>query len=72
MDGLKVGQALSALGLAKSNSAAMRLIKSGAVSINGETVADASADLSSFEPLDGGYRLIRRGKRNWGLLTADA
>ena len=72
MDGLKVGQALSALGLAKSNSAAMQLIKSGAVSINGETVADASADLSSFEPLDGGYRLIRRGKRNWGLLTADA
>ena len=71
-DGLKVGQALSALGLAKSNSAAMQLIKSGAVSINGEAVADASAEVASFTPLDGGYRLVRRGKRNWGLLTPDA
>ena len=72
MEGLKVGQALCALGLAKSNSAAMQLIKSGAVSINGQAVANASAEVASFVALDGGYRLIRRGKRNWGLLTAGA
>ena len=64
----KVGQALTAMGLAKSNSAAMQLIKSGAVAINGEAVADASAAVSAFPALAGGYRLVRRGKRNWGLV----
>ena len=66
---VKVGQALTAMGLAKSNSQAMQLIRSGAVSINGEVVADASAALDDFPPLAGGYRLVRRGKRNWGVVA---
>ena len=66
---LKVGQALTAMGLAKSNSQAMQLIRSGAVSINGEVVADASAALDDLPPLAGGYRLVRRGKRNWGVVA---
>ena len=68
----KVGQALAAMGLAKSNSAAMQLIRSGAVSINGETVTDAAAPVAGFPTLAGGYRLVRRGKRNWGLVTPGA
>lgn len=68
-DELKVGQALTAMGLAKSNSAAMQLIKGGAVSVNGESVAAPSAAVVDFPALAGGYRLVRRGKRNWGLVT---
>ncbi|MEE4299835.1 MAG: tyrosine--tRNA ligase [Pseudomonadales bacterium] len=66
---LKVGQALTAMGLAKSNSAAMQLIKGGAVSVNGEAVTEPSAAVADFTALPGGYHLVRRGKRNWGLVT---
>lgn len=69
--GLKVGEALSRLDLARSNSQAMQLIKSGAVSVNGEAVTAAAAPLADVQPLSGGYWLIRRGKRNWGLVRAN-
>lgn len=64
----KVGEALVGLELAKSNSAAMQLIKGRAVSVNGEPVTSPSADLSAHAPLPGGFLLVRRGKRNWGLV----
>lgn len=66
--GLRVGETLTGLGLAKSNSQAMQLIKSGAVSVNGEPVRSAAAELEQTVPLPGGYWLVRRGKRNWGLV----
>jgi len=68
---LKVGEALAGLELARSNSQAMQLIRSGAVSVNGESVTDARMPLADRAPLPGGYWLIRRGKRNWGLVQAD-
>jgi tyrosyl-tRNA synthetase len=64
---MKVGEALTGMGLAKSNSEAMRMIKSGAVSVNGEAVPSPSSALDDFGPLPGGYRLLRRGKKQWGL-----
>ncbi|TVS17498.1 MAG: tyrosine--tRNA ligase [Gammaproteobacteria bacterium] len=63
----KVGALLVALDLARSNSQAMQLIKSGAVSINGASVVAVDATVDGIAPLPGGYLLARRGKRNWGL-----
>lgn len=64
----QVGAVLAALDLARSNSQAMQLIKSGAVTINGVAVARVDETLAGFAPLAGGYLLLRRGKRNWGLV----
>lgn len=63
----KVGAVLVALDLARSNSQAMQLIKSGAVTINGASVVAVDATVDGIAPLPGGYLLARRGKRNWGL-----
>jgi len=65
---MKVGEALSRLELARSNSQAMQLIKSGAVSANGVAVEAVDAALGSFPVLPGGFLLLRRGRRNWGLV----
>ena len=65
--GRRVGEALVAVGFAKSNSAAMQLIRSGAVSVNGAPVTDTAAALADFPAMAGGYRLLRRGKRAWAL-----
>ncbi|MEE4361843.1 MAG: tyrosine--tRNA ligase [Pseudomonadales bacterium] len=67
----KVGAALTGMGLAKSNSAAMQLIKSGAVSLNGQVVGSAGAEIGDFGSLAAGYLLLRRGKRHWGLVRLD-
>ena len=64
----QVGAVLVALDLARSNSQAMQLIKSGAVAINGVAVSRVDESLGAFTPLAGGFLLLRRGKRNWGLV----
>lgn len=64
----RVGAMLVALDLARSNSQAMQLIKSGAVQINGVGVSRVDETLDAFAPLSGGFLLLRRGKRNWGLV----
>lgn len=69
---LRIGEALVGVGLAKSNSAAMQLVRSGAVSVNGAAVAEPGAELASFPVLPGGYLLLRRGKRHWGLVRLAA
>ncbi|MCC5884844.1 MAG: tyrosine--tRNA ligase [Gammaproteobacteria bacterium] len=67
----RVGAVLVELDLARSNSQAMQLIKSGAVQINGIAVTRVDEALDAFAPLDGGFLLLRRGKRNWGLVKLD-
>ena len=66
-----MGRVLTELGLASSNSQAMQLIKSGAVSINGVSVTDAKATLSPFPSFVPGHFLFRRGKRQWALARLD-
>ncbi len=65
---MQVGAALNRLELARSNSQAMQLIKSGAVSANGVAVDAVNATLATFPLLPGGFLLLRRGRRNWGLV----
>jgi len=59
--------ALVALKLAASKSAARRLVEQGGVYVNGERVS-ADTDLASTKPLAGGYHLLRKGARDYGLI----
>jgi tyrosyl-tRNA synthetase len=58
--------ALVALELAASKSAARRLVEQGGVALNGRRVASATDPLG--EPLAGGYYLIKKGARDFGLV----
>ncbi len=61
--------ALVALKLAASKGAARRLVEQGGVYLNGQRVS-ADANLSSTKPLPGGYHLLRKGARDYGLIRA--
>jgi tyrosyl-tRNA synthetase len=59
--------ALVTLKLAASKSAARRLVEQGGVTVNGQRAA-ADTDLASTKSLAGGYHLIRKGAREYGLI----
>ena len=59
--------ALVTLKLAASKSAARRLVEQGGVTVNGQRAA-ADTDLASTKSLTGGYHLIRKGAREYGLI----
>ena len=59
--------ALVTLKLAASKSAARRLVEQGGVTVNGQRAA-GDTDLASTKPLAGGYHLIRKGARDYGLI----
>jgi tyrosyl-tRNA synthetase len=61
--------ALVTLKLAASKSAARRLVEQGGVTLNGERAA-ADTDLASTKPLAGGYHLLRKGAREYGLIRS--
>ena len=55
-------------GLTESKRAARELIMSGAVRVNGRRVDDREADLSTERALDGGYLLLRKGKKTYHVV----
>jgi len=59
--------ALVTLKLAASKSAARRLVEQGGVLVNGQR-ATTETDLGSTKTLAGGYHLIRKGARDYGLI----
>jgi len=59
--------ALVTLKLVASKSAARRLLEQGGVYLNGER-ATAATDLAATTPLAGGYYLLRKGARDYGLI----
>jgi len=61
-----VVDALVQLELAASKSAARRLVEQGGVSVNGRRITSATDSLG--EPLGGGYYLLKKGARDFGLL----
>jgi tyrosyl-tRNA synthetase len=61
--------ALVTLKLAASKSAARRLVEQGGVTLNGQR-AGADTDLASTKPLAGGYHLLRKGAREYGLIRS--
>ncbi len=62
-----ISDALVNLKLVASKSAARRLIEQGGVYLNGER-ATAATDLSAATTLAGGYHLLRKGAKDYGLL----
>ena len=60
--------ALVALKLAASKGAARRLVEQGGVYLNGQR-ATASTELPATTPLAGRYYLLRKGARDYGLLS---
>jgi tyrosyl-tRNA synthetase len=59
--------ALVTLKLAASKSAARRLVEQGGVYLNGQR-AGGETDLHAAKSLAGGYHLIRKGARDYGLI----
>ena len=59
--------ALVSLNLATSKSAARRLVEQGGVYLNGQRVT-SDTNLGSVQPLAGGYHLLRKGARDYGLI----
>jgi tyrosyl-tRNA synthetase len=66
-DALGLLDALVALKLAASKSAARRVVEQGGVYVNGQR-ASADTDLAATKPLAGGYHLLRKGARDYGLI----
>ncbi|MBA2687346.1 MAG: tyrosine--tRNA ligase [Gemmatimonadaceae bacterium] len=62
-----ITDALVALKLVASKGAARRLLEQGGVYVNGER-ATAATTMSSCVPLSGGFQLIRKGARDFGLI----
>ncbi len=62
-----LADALVTLKLVASKSAARRLVEQGGVYLNGGR-ATADTDLASTTPLAGGYHLLRKGARDYGLI----
>jgi tyrosyl-tRNA synthetase len=58
------------LKLAASKGAARRLIEQGGVYLNGQR-AKPDADLAVAKPLAGGYHLLRKGARDYGLIRVN-
>ncbi|RPG14819.1 MAG: tyrosine--tRNA ligase [Phycisphaera sp. TMED9] len=67
-EGPTIGSALKDLGLASSNREVREFIKGGAVRINGEPVAE-DRPFESGDLLDGGFTLLRRGRKNWAAIV---
>ncbi len=59
--------AMVTLKLAASKGAAKRLVEQGGVYLNGQR-ATGETDLASTKPLSGGYHLLRKGARDYGLV----
>ncbi len=59
--------AMVTLKLAASKGAAKRLVEQGGVYLNGQRVTPET-DLVSAKPLAGGYHLLRKGARDYGLI----
>jgi len=61
--------ALAAAGLAKSKSEARSFIQSGSITINGNKADALDHQIDSEERLYGRFTILRRGKKNYGLIS---
>lgn len=66
-----IADALVALKLVASKGAARRLLEQGGVYVNGERASTATT-MSSSAALKGGFQLIRKGARDYGLIKVTA
>jgi tyrosyl-tRNA synthetase len=69
-DGLGLVDALVHAGLVKSKTEARRQIEQGGIYVNQARVKDLERSLEAADWLAGGYVLLRKGKKDYALLTA--
>ncbi|TFJ94855.1 ubiquitin-conjugating enzyme E2 28-like [Platysternon megacephalum] len=69
---LTVVDALVSAGVVESRSAARRAIAEGGAYLNNNRIDDADCVLSDSDLLAGGYAMLRRGKRNVGLIRVNS
>ena len=62
-------EALVAAGLAKSKSEARGFLQSGSVTVNGQKVEALDHQIAEGERLFGRFTLLRRGKKNYAMLS---
>lgn len=68
-DGIPIAEALVAAGLADSKGEARRGLAAGGFSVNG-VVADEARRITAADLLPGGGVFLRKGKKNWAVVTA--
>jgi tyrosyl-tRNA synthetase len=69
-EGLPLVEALVLAGLSQSKGQARKDIEGGGVYLNGERVASPTEKLITSRTLYGRYALLRKGKKNYAMLTA--
>jgi tyrosyl-tRNA synthetase len=67
--GIDVAEALVALALVKSKSEARRALEQGGVYVNGRQLAADERTLAAGDALRGRYFLLRKGRRDYGLIA---
>jgi tyrosyl-tRNA synthetase len=67
-EGLKLVEALAESGLCGSRGEARKQVQSGGVSVNQQKISDIEHVLTSADVLDGGFVVLRRGKKSYHLL----
>ena len=68
-DPMTLIDALIALKLAQSRREARTFLKNNAIEVNGEKQQDENVMLDDTNALHGGYHVIKRGKKRYGLIT---
>jgi tyrosyl-tRNA synthetase len=68
-EGLPLVEALVLAGLSQSKGQARKDIEGGGVYLNGERVAAPTDKLSRSSTLHGRYAMLRKGKKNYAMLT---
>jgi len=71
-DGVQLIDALAACGLAKSKSEARKLIEQGSIQVNGEKVTALDACMHRSEAIDQDFTILKKGKKNYFVLTFKA
>ena len=68
-EGISISRLLTNTGIAKSAGEARRLIEQGGVYLNNQRVTDHTAPVTLSSAIDGRVLVLRRGSRNYHLVT---
>lgn len=71
-DGTQLIDALAACGLAKSKSEARKLIEQGSIQVNGEKVTALDTCVFRKDAIDQDFTILKKGKKNYFVLTFKA
>ena len=70
-DGISLIDALVEAGVSRSKSDARKLIQQGSISLNGEKMTAIDAIVEQAKAVDQEFSILRKGKKNYFVLTFD-